>query len=180
MNIQNLYKFKKKIGQNYLIYNLKFNFDLCSGYNYFNNINNEIDFYKIKFICNKNYLSKKITFYCNFLLFNYFLFKLININISFNIIKIFIKIIKKLKFYYFKIIINSNYLFFFKKFKIYKIKFFIKKIFFPIPKVNIVKIFFKKKKLKKNIKIKNKLEKIKNYTNKIIIKIKNNVFFKKI
>ncbi|AFP83918.1 hypothetical protein [Candidatus Carsonella ruddii] len=183
MNLLNLYKFKKKIGQNYLIFNLKFNFDLCSGYNYFNNFNNEIDYFKIKFIFNKNYLNKKKTFYCNFLLFNYYLYKLININISFNIIKIFIKKIKKIKLFFFKIIINYNFFFFFKKFKIYKIKFFLKKFFFPTPKINIVKIFFKKNfffLINFNINIKNKLEKSKKIIFKIIKKINKNVFFKKI
>ncbi|BFI90883.1 hypothetical protein [Candidatus Carsonella ruddii] len=185
MNIQNFYKFKKKIGQNYLIFNLKFNFDLCSGYNYFNNISNEIDFLKIKFIKNKIYLKKKKSFYCNFLLFNFFFLKIININISFNIIKIFLKKIRKIRFFFFKILIDYNKLFFFKKkFKIYKIKFYLKKFFFPYPKINIIKLFFKKKNsfFYKIILNKNKVksEKIKKYIYNFLIKIKKNVLFTKI
>ncbi|XZR52654.1 MAG: hypothetical protein ACM3Q7_00355 [Candidatus Carsonella ruddii] len=188
MNILNFYKFKKKIGQNYLIFNLKFNFDLCSGYNYFNYITNEIDFLKNKFIKNKIYLKKKKNFYCNFLLFNFYFLKIININISFNIIKIFLKKIKKTNFFFFKILIDYNKIVFFKKkFKIYKIKFYLKKFFFPYPKINIIKLF-----LKKNInffytiilnifKIKKfKIEKIKKIIYILTIKIKNNVFFTKI
>ncbi|WMC19927.1 MAG: hypothetical protein NVS86_00360 [Candidatus Carsonella ruddii] len=188
MNLLNFYKFKKKIGQNYLIFNLKFSFDLCSGYNYFNYINNEIDFFKIKFIKNKIYLKNKKNFYCNFLLFNFFYFKIININISFNIIKIFLKKIKKINFFFFKILIDYNKILLFeKKFKIYKIKFYLKKFFFPYPKINIVKLFIKKKtefyyKIILNIlKIKKtKIEKIKKFIYKLTIKIKNNVSFTKI
>ncbi|WMC20524.1 MAG: hypothetical protein PNH44_00365 [Candidatus Carsonella ruddii] len=188
MNILNFYKFKKKIGQNYLIFNLKFNFDLCSGYNYFNNITNEIDFLKSKFIKNKIYLKNKKNFYCNFLLFNFFCFKIININISFNIIKIFLKKIKKINFFFFKILIDYNKIILFKKkFKIYKIKFYLKKFFFPHPKINIVKLFLKKKtkfyyKIFSNILKVNKIkiEKTKKFIFKLIIKIKNNVSFTKI
>ncbi|XZR53065.1 MAG: hypothetical protein ACM3Q5_00365 [Candidatus Carsonella ruddii] len=188
MNILDFYKFKKKIGQNYLIFNLKFNFDLCSGYNYFNNITNEIDFLKIKFIKNKIYLKKKKNFYCNFLLFNFFFLKIININISFNIIKIFFKKIIKTFFFFFKILSDYNKIIFFKKkFKIYKIKFYLRKFFFPYPKINIIKLFLKKqtfflKIIKLNI-IKTKkikIEKIKKYIYNITIKIKNNVLFTKI
>ncbi|WMC19329.1 MAG: hypothetical protein NVS84_00365 [Candidatus Carsonella ruddii] len=188
MNILNLYKFKKKIGQNYLIFNLKFKFDLCSGYNYFNYNSNEIDFLKIKFIKNKIYLKKKKNFYCNFLLFNFFFFKIININISFNIIKIFLKKIKKTFFFFFKIITDNNKIILFKKkFKIYKIKFYLKKFFFPYPKINIIKLFLKKNTtffytiMLNIIKVKKlKIEKIKKYIYNFIIKIKNNVLFTKI
>ncbi|MFI4870117.1 MAG: hypothetical protein ACH6QM_00630 [Candidatus Carsonella ruddii] len=173
MNIRNLYKFKKKIGQNYLIFNLKFNFDLCSGYNFFNYFNNEIDFDKNKFINNNIYFFKNINNYSNFLNFNFFLKKILNINISFNIIKIFLNKINIIKKKIFKIIININNVFLFKH-KIFKKKFFLKKNFFPYPKINIIKIFFIKIKKKKyffllsNNKIKS--EKKKFFLN-IIIKI---------
>ncbi|XOD39048.1 MAG: hypothetical protein ACAF48_00370 [Candidatus Carsonella ruddii] len=187
MNIQNFYKFKKKIGQNYLIFNLKFKFDLCSGYNYFNLFNNELDFLKNKFINNKIYLLFKNNNYCNFLNFNFKILKIININLPFNIIKIFFKKIKKIKKFFFKIIINLvNFLIFKNKIKVIKKKFFLKKIFFPYPKINIIKVYFKKK---KNIKIlffinifkikKIKSEKIKFFCKKINILIKKNVFFNK-
>ncbi|MGP4128130.1 MAG: hypothetical protein ACTXNS_00355 [Candidatus Carsonella ruddii] len=188
MNILNFYKFKKKFGQNYLIFNLKFNFDLCSGYNYFNYHTNEIDFLKVKFIKNKIYLKKKKNYYCNFLLFNFFFLKIININISFNIIKIFLKKILKLNFFFFKILLDYNKIILFKKkFKIYKIKFYLKKFFFPYPKINIIKLFLKKKTfffytiLLNIIKTKKlKIEKIKKYIYNFTIKIKNNVLFTKI
>ncbi|MBY0585337.1 hypothetical protein K5B08_00215, partial [Candidatus Carsonella ruddii] len=106
MNILNLSKFKKNIGQNYLVFNLKFYFDLCSGYNYFNNISNDIDFLKNKFIFNKIYLLKNKNYYSNFLLFNFKILKIININISFNLIKIFLIKLNKIKKFFFKIIIN--------------------------------------------------------------------------
>ncbi|WP_433927729.1 hypothetical protein [Candidatus Carsonella ruddii] len=185
MNILNFYKFKKNICQNYLIYNLKFNFDLCSGYNYFNFYNNDIDFFKNKFINNKIYLFKNKNFYTNFLLFNFNIKKIININLPFNIIKIFIKKIKKINKFYFKIVINiENFLLFKKKNNIIKIKFFFKKIFFPYPKINILKIYFKKK-INININFfliifklnKIKSEKIKYFLKKTIILINKNVFF---
>lgn len=185
MNIQNLYKFKKKIGQNYLIFNLKFKFDLCSGYNYFNIFNNELDFLKSKFLNNKIYLLKNKNLYLNFLYFNFNILKLININLPFNIIKIFFKKIKKIKRFFFKIIVNFiNFLIFKKKILIFKKKFFLKKNFFPYPKINIIKIYFKKKKNKSInfflniIKLKqNKSEIIKFFVKKIILIIKKNVFF---
>ncbi|MGK2916037.1 MAG: hypothetical protein ACSLEH_00300 [Candidatus Carsonella ruddii] len=183
MNTQNLYKFKKKIGQNYLIFNLKFNFDLCSGYNFFNNFNNEIDFNKNKFINNNIYFLNNINNYSNFLNFNFSLKKILNINISFNIIKIFLNKINTIKRKIFKIIININNLFLFKH-KIFKKKFFFKKNFFPYPKINIIKIFFIKIKKTKmffllnNNKIKS--EKTKFFLNIIIKIFYKNVFINKI
>ncbi|WP_432781993.1 hypothetical protein V7Y73_00375 [Candidatus Carsonella ruddii] len=179
MNILNFYKFKKNIGQNYSIFNLKFVLDLCSGYNYFNNFCNEIDYYKIKYINNNIYFHKKKCIYSNFLNFNFFLIKFVNINISFNIIKIFLKKIKKISIFYFKIIIDLSKKKFFKKNTIIKIKIFKKKFFFPYPKTNIIKMYFKKKCFYKKKFFLNLYNLRFNYL-KIIKLINRNVFFKKI
>ncbi|BCG49284.1 hypothetical protein [Candidatus Carsonella ruddii] len=180
MNILNFCKFKKKIGQNYLIFNLKFSLDLCSGYNYFNNFCNEIDYYKIKYTKNNIYFCKKKCIYSNFLNFNFFLNKFININISFNIIKIFLKKINKISIFYFKIIIDLSKKKFFKKNSIIiKIKIFKKKFFFPYPKIRIIKMYFKKKYFYKKKFVLNFNNLRFNYSKPIKL-INNNVFFKKI
>ncbi|AFP84283.1 hypothetical protein [Candidatus Carsonella ruddii] len=189
MNIQNLIRFKKKFGQNYILYFKKKKNDFCSGLNFFNYVSNDIEYNKNCFCKNKIYLFDNKNFYKNFLYFFFFLKNVININLPFNIIKLFIKKQFKIKKYYFKIIIQFSFI---KKFKLtgtlIKVKLFKINIFFPIVKIKIAKILYRKnlycKFINKKIKLNNlnftKSAKLYFLIYKIITLLNKNVIYNKI
>ncbi|BAF35087.1 hypothetical protein CRP_056 [Candidatus Carsonella ruddii PV] len=189
MNIQNLIKFKKEFGQNYVLFQKKKKIDFCSGFNFFNCLTNDLDYLKSCFCKNKIYIFNNKNFYKNFLIFFFPINYIVNINLPFNIINFFIKKQFKIKNFYFKLII---YFFFITKFKITgivnKIKFFKINIFYPFTKVKIVNILYKKnvylKFIYKKIKLNNfkfiKSVKMQFFIFKIINSFNKNVFCNKI
>ncbi|AFP83538.1 hypothetical protein [Candidatus Carsonella ruddii] len=188
MNIQNLIKFKKKFGQNFLVFFFKNKINFCLGLFLNYKIINDIDYKNNFYLYNKNFFKIKKIYYSNILCFKIKFKKKININLSFNISIFFLKKIFKIKIKYLKIIIQKKILNSLKKKYIIVLKKNIKnKFFFPFPKIKIIKLFIKKKKyiifyLKKiNLKIFHiKIEKNNIFINFLNIFLKKNVLFNKI
>ncbi|AFP83728.1 hypothetical protein A33Y_071 [Candidatus Carsonella ruddii CS isolate Thao2000] len=188
MNIQNLIKFKKKFGQNFLIFFFESKINFCLGLFLNYKIINDIDYHNNFNLYNKNFFKIKKIYYSNILLFKINFKKKININLSFNISFFFLKKIFKIKIKFLKIIIQKEFFLYIKnKFIIIYKKNIKNKFFFPFPKIKIIKFFLKKKKyiifyLKKiNLKLFNiKIEKNEIFTIFTNFLLKKNVLFNKI